>query len=80
MTRRLNWEKLRLAGRRTLSVSREREWRDQDRAARWLAKAEQRRERRPLRQLPLPFERHTRTTTPTSTDWITASSTAEVPW
>jgi hypothetical protein len=64
--RRMDWCKARLAGRPRLSVSQESEWQDQDRAARWLAKAEQRRERR--------------TYTIQSSSWATvSSSTAEVP-
>jgi hypothetical protein len=82
MTRRLNWEKLRLAGRRTLSVNQEREWRDQDRASRWLRAVERnQRERRPL-QLRLPFERHTtaRSTVAGSSGWSTVAESTGVPW
>jgi hypothetical protein len=59
--RRMDWDKARLAGKPRLSVSTEREWRDQDRAAKWLAKAEQRRERRYVTARSTIHITHTRT-------------------
>jgi hypothetical protein len=52
MAKRLDWEKEKWRGRPMLSIKDEREWRDNDRAARWLERAErnQRTEFRPARQ------------------------------
>jgi hypothetical protein len=65
----MEWRKARLHGRPTLSVNQAREWRDQDRAAKWLAKAEQRRERRYV------TSRSTQ-----STGWSTVADSTGVPW
>jgi hypothetical protein len=74
MTSKLNWTRTRFVGKAHLDFRREHDLLDRDAAAKWLQRAESQRPQwrhprpRPARSISM------------STDWITASSTAEVPW
>jgi hypothetical protein len=67
MSGRIRWDRARLAGRRTLNIRTEAE--REDRASKWLAKAERRRQ-----------ERRDITPSRTPGNWTTASSTEAPPW
>jgi hypothetical protein len=93
MSRRLDWQKARFVGRPTLDFRREFEF--EDRAAKWLRRAEShpqskrtlasdlRHQRRRAVSVPAKVQRRTMAIAEQlgeSSDWVTAVSSAEVPW
>jgi hypothetical protein len=83
MTGKMRWDKAALRARERTDWRREADHQSRDPAARWLAAAESRRHQRRQWQHSPARTREPRPSpivTSVSTDWITAPSSAEVPW
>ena len=82
MSGKLNWSRVRFSGKASLDFRWEHDSLERDPAARWLKAAERRQQdRRSHRKLDQrEIEQSRPNSTYQSTTWITASSTAEVPW
>lgn len=74
MTGRMRWDRARYAGRRTWDWRREAEL--EDAASRWLKRAQS----RPQERRVVKIHQRNIATAAQSSDWITAASSAEVPW